>query len=328
LSAYESGQYELAVVGGVPFIGMHRFMFPGRARVCVALRYDGSAWQKLGADLGGTEMFAFAVSPDGTPHMVSNGFVNAFQQGQWRALPDIGNGYFIPIGNPAIAFDRTGRLYAVVHQPPTGIDGSTGTDSSVIARFNGTSWDLLGGPLASVQYPIAFGFDATAPYVAISNLDTFEHEVRRFNGTTWNMVGGGTVLDANQQVFAVSSAGIAYLASSSGGSFSFWQAGATPWVASPMVGSYAGASATPSIDVASDDALHVAYLTDRDPGANIVPGPLVARLSGTQLQDLSVAGLDPSIFGIVKLKVARVGSRDVPYIAYETINTLIVKKLE
>jgi hypothetical protein len=84
----------------------------------------------------------------------------------------------------------------------------------------------------------------------------------------------------------------------------------------------------PGVAVSADGALHVAYLADRDPGPDVVPGPRVMRLDGLRWTELPTAGLDPNVFDAIALALTRRGGRDIPYLAYVRANQLIVKKLE
>jgi len=314
--------FSLQFAGGTPFIGMSKLTPPGRARVTIAFRYDGAAWQKLGTDLPGSEALSFTVASDGTPYAFTSGTIRAFQQGQWVTLPDAGNGFAFTTLYPAIAVDRSDRLHALV------VDSATGAPA--VVRFNGLTWDLLGprNALGPTRYPTTLAFDSQAPYIAVTNTDTFQIEVRRFNGSDWVQVGGASV-PWEPGDFAVSRDGNAYVTTDSAGLIETVKASAAPWMDVDRINAYAGnVVAAPALDLAFDDTLYIAYLADHDPGSDVVPGPLVSRFIGSHFQELTTQGLDPSLFDSIRLKVAHVESRDVPYIAYVRANSLVVKKLE
>lgn len=307
---------------GSPYIGMLNLTPPGRARVGIVFRYDGAAWQKIGADLPGSEESSFALAPDGTPYMVVTTTIRSFQQGDWRQLPDIGQGLIIPTQFPAIAVDRSARLNAIVFDPTTGAMG--------VARFDGTSWELLGArdSFGIDRLPRSFGFDANFAYVATNDRTSLQTDVRRFNGSTWESVGGGPV-SANNGAFAVNGNGTAYLAFANGTSVETMQTPPSPWQDLDFIAAYTGGvQVAPAMDIAADGSVYVAYLGDHDPGPDIVPGPKVSRSNGGQGIDLPIDGLDPSVFDAIKIRIGQKGARDVPYIGYVRANSLVVKKLE
>jgi hypothetical protein len=308
---------------GTPFVAMEKLMPPGRSRVTIVLRYDGVAWQKVGEDLSGADVAAFAIAPDGTPIVQAFDVIYAFQQGQWKPLPDVGQGFSIPTRTPTLGLDRNGRIHIVVFD-------AAGEGLSVM-RFNGTSWELVGRPNVSAKrLPSFLAFDASGPYLAFADLDALTTEVRRSSGSDWVVVGGGPIYPFTASAFAVTPDGTSWAISADSTAVAARRAAAGgAWMETePLFAFGATFSPTPGVDVTPEGVLYLAYLADRDPGPDVVPGPLVVRRDGSRWTELATSGLDPNVFDAIELAVDRRGGRDVPYIAYVRANQLIVKKLE
>ena len=327
LSQYLVIFFDLQVAAdGTPYAAILNLTPPGRARVTIVFRYDGVAWQKVGGiDLPGSEESSFALAPDGTPYIVVTGTIRTFQGGQWQQLPDVGQGLLVPTQYPAIAIDRSGRLNSVVFDPLTGGTG--------LARFDGTNWELVGArdSLGNQRLPMALGFDGNSPYVAINDTGSFQTDVRHFTGSTWESIGGGLAPTFNAS-FAVTDNGFAILAFANGASVDTIQTPPSPWASGVFIPAYLGGGVqpTPAMDIGLFETVYLAYLGDRDASLSIItPGAVVSSWNGVgPPRELPTEGLDPTVFGLIKVKVARQADRDVPYVGYVSGNSLVVKKLE
>jgi hypothetical protein len=291
------------------------------------LRYDRAAWQQVGEDLPGAETAAFALGPDGTPVIEAFGVIYRFQQGQWKALPGVGQGLVISTASAALAIDGAGRIHTVAFDPmQTGF---------TVVRFNGTSWDVVAGRNASAKRGVPhLALDTRGPYLAVASSDIngiepSTTEVRRASGADWVPV-GGLLENFLAGAFTVAVDGTAWAMSSDGSGVDTRRSVAGgPWAEIEFKPAFTGVSlAAPGADVSPDGALHVAYLADRDPGPDVVPGPLVVRLDGLRWTELPTAGLDPNVFDSIKLALTRRAGRDVPFIAYSRLNRIAVKTLE
>jgi hypothetical protein len=312
---------------GTPFVAIEKHTPPGRSRVTMVLRYELGAWQQVGDTLPGAETAAFALGPDGTPVIEAFGVIYRFQQGQWKALPEVGQGLAISTASAALAIDGAGRIHTVAFDVMQ-------TGFSVV-RFNGTSWEIVARRNASIKRGVPFlRFDSRGPYLAVASSDITgiepsTTEVWRASGADWLPV-GGLLENFLAGAVAVAPDGTAWAISSDESGIDTRRAAvASPWTELEFRPAFTGVSlAAPGADVSTGGVLHVAYLADRDPGPDVVPGPLVVRLEGSKWTELPTAGLDPNVFDSIKLALTRRSGRDVPYIAYSRLNRVVVKTLE
>jgi hypothetical protein len=176
---------------------------------------------------------------------------------------------------------------------------------------------------------MSLGFDADYPYVAINDTGSLHTDVRRFNGSTWESIGGGPFPAFNGS-FAVTDDRFAFLAFANGSSVDLVQTPPSPWTDEAFISAFIGGGMPPmpAIDIAWGNIVYLGYLSDRDPGPDIVPGVVVSRWNGISVSELPTDGIDPSTVDVIKLKGTRQAGGDVPYVGYVRSNSLVVKKLE
>jgi hypothetical protein len=310
---------------GSLYLGQSRLMpGAGRSRTISVFHHDGVGWTKLGGDLPGPPFpLSFALGPDDRPYVIAaDGTVQMFQQQAWTALPALPDGLSLSFLSTAIELDPTGRLHAVAQENTT--------RNIRVVRRSGNGWELLGQAttLGVGRLSPMLAFDRSGPLVALTEVDTSHTLVFRFGAADWELIPGDIFSPAAGGVLAVAMDGTAYAAAGTQGSVVVQRSNKVPWqmlegIATP----YNVAVVTPSIDLASDGTLYVGYLGDWEPGADIVPGPVVSRLDGNTWTALPLAGLDQSVVDAVKMRVGRGGGRPSVYFAYLRNNRLSVKRL-
>lgn len=310
---------------GSLYLGQSRLMpGTGRSRTISVFHHDGVGWTKLGGDLPGPPFpLSFALGPDDTPYVIAaDSTVQMFQQQAWKALPALPDGFSLSFLSTAIELDQTGRLHAVAQDNTT--------RNMRVVRRNGGAWELLGQPgtLGVGRLSPMLGFDRSGPLVALTEVDTSHTLVFRFGAADWELIPGDIFSPPAGGVLAVAADGTAYVAAGTPGSVVVQRSNKVPWqMLEGIVTPYNVAVVTPSIDVAVDGTLYVGYLGDWEPGADIVPGPVVSRLDGTGWGALPLGGLDQSVVDAVKMRVGRGGGRPGVYFAYLRNNRLSVKRL-
>jgi hypothetical protein len=328
LSDHLATSFDLRIADdGTPFLVLSKLKLPGPSRATIVLRYDGSAWQPVGPELPGSEVLpGFVLAGNGTAYVLVNGAVTVLEPGGSHELPAPTTTIFIPPSPVGLARDAEGRFYTFA-----GEKLPSGGYLLGVARLTGTSWELLGPPDSFGRAPtprvLQLAADRDGPYVAVNDLDEVFTDVRRWNGSDWSPVGGGTFI-AQRGVFLVAPGGQAYFAPPGGLPIQKGSATA-PWIELPALPVASDpVDVPPGLAAGAGDVLHVAYLGDRDPGPDVVPGAMISRLEGERFAGLTVAGLEPEVFDSVKLAVVRRGGAEVLYLAFSRELRIVVKRLQ
>jgi hypothetical protein len=328
LSEHLATSFDLRIAeDGTPFLVLSKLKLPGPSRATVVLRYDGSAWQPVGPELPGSEVLpGFVLAGNGTAYVLVNGVVTVLEPDGSRELPGPRSTIFIPPSPLGLARDAQGRFYSFAGQKMP-----SGGYLLGVARLTGTSWELLGPPDSFGRAPtprvLQLAADRDSPYVAVNDLDEVFTDVRRWNGSDWSPVGGGTFI-GQRGVLLVAPGGQTYFAPPGGLPIQKGSATA-PWIELPALPVASDpVDLLPGLAAGAGDVLHVAYLGDRDPGPDVVPGAMISRLEGERFAALTVAGLEPEVFDSVKLAVARSGGAEVLYLAFSRELRIVVKRLQ
>lgn len=185
----------IASIGGDLYVGGNFSSIEGTAAQRIA-RWDGMAWQALGAGLNGSLAQVMTIVPWAGGVAVGGSFTNsagqplrnvAFWDGeQWTP---IGEGLNFRVS--ALA-EYAGELYAAGEFTQTG----AGAPARYVARWDGVSWRGLPGFLSAPASALRVYDDGTGPALFVGgsfgriDLEVFG-SIARWDGAAWSKLGTG-----------------------------------------------------------------------------------------------------------------------------------------
>jgi trimeric autotransporter adhesin len=183
-------------------------------------KWDGTSWSALGSPTNGvnSDVWALAVYDDGTgPALYAGGvFTTAggisanhiarWDGTSWSALGSPTNGVNSNVFALAVYDDGTGPALYVGGDLTT----AGGISASRIAKWDGTSWSVLGGPSNGMNSPVvdlAVYDDGTGPALYAGGSFTTaggisSNNIAKWDGTSWSALGSPTN-GVNSTVFAL-----------------------------------------------------------------------------------------------------------------------------
>jgi uncharacterized protein YjdB len=209
-SAYTS----IAVDGsGTPYLAFCHMVGTIDSFPLKVMKFDGSNWVQVGNDSFSSYAYHFemagyvrasgrpeiAISSTGTPYVFFRDILYASSSGysyknkmakfdgtRWVTIP-VEEGLTAPDAPLAMALNGSGVPYEFIPASP----------SYLVKKYNGSTWDQVGGGVAVCLNPSVFTTDinmavnsADVPYIVFADAENGERAtVKKFNGTAWVVVG-------------------------------------------------------------------------------------------------------------------------------------------
>lgn len=161
-------------------------------------RWDGSRWRAFGEGIGGSVQ-AMTTTPDGT--YVGGQFATAGGL-KVNSIARRRNGEWSALGGGVLASGQPGLIRALVARGSNVYAGGAfsvagGIPATNVARWNGTSWEALGGGLSGgagavvISLALAPNGDLVAGGVFTQAGGQPARNIARWNGTGWSALGDG-----------------------------------------------------------------------------------------------------------------------------------------
>lgn len=182
-------------------------------------RYDGSAWQDIGAQplvtgngvnhsavIGNNDTVYVAVQI-GTAYSVYKSHVNAVTGTAWQLVGAAG---FVSGGSSnqftvSLAIDNNNNLYLGYRSV------SANSGKIAVSKFDGSSWSDLGTPYFStgnVEHISMVVSAMNTPYVIYRDNTLGKAVVQYFNGTTWVSLGEASATIGNYNALVINNSGV------------------------------------------------------------------------------------------------------------------------
>ena len=198
---------------GQPVVGGYQNLIGDGQVFQHVARFDGTRWQPLGNGVSGAVRAVEQFGGDlviGGEFDYGNGLYGV--AGTWDAMPGVarwngseweafGDGLDLSWGSPTIwcLAEYQGQLYAGGEFDNTGGQGLSG-----IARWNGSAWEAVGGPVGGPYYPAVFDMVVTSDdrLVVVGRFDSVggvaADNIAAWDGQQWSALGDG--LDGNLSI--------------------------------------------------------------------------------------------------------------------------------